>query len=49
MASITIPTTDDEKIGVSGVAVNDKNLGKPTTTVITDEEEDVILRKIDLQ
>ena len=49
MDSVTGSTAGDEKIGISGVVVNDENIEKPTTTVITDEEEEVILRKVDLQ
>jgi hypothetical protein len=46
IASVTRPIAD-EKIGTSGVVENHETIEKPTTTVITDEEEDIILRKID--
>jgi hypothetical protein len=48
MASGTVVGSGDEKISLSGVAVNDENTEKPTT-VVTDEEDEVILRKIDFQ
>lgn len=50
MASPSAPVADNEKIGdETNIVVNDENIKKPTSTVITDEEEEVILRKIDLQ
>ena len=50
MASPSAPAVDNEKVGVeTNVVVNDENVEKSTSTVVTDEEEEVILRKIDVQ
>lgn len=42
-------TAVDEKIGISNAITHDETIEKPTTTAVTDEEDEVILRKIDLQ
>jgi hypothetical protein len=49
MNSTAISAAGDEKIGISGTVTNDENAEKPNSTVVTDEEEESILRKIDTQ